>query len=109
MVLQVQGEARLGLHQEEHRRQAEELDEGDGPGIGLPVHILIFPDTHEPVEAALQGAEEGMQERASTLQDPGHVDPEGIGQTREQGQVQQVLSPGVAHWNFSGFSRAKTR
>ena len=109
LMLGIEGQGGLGLHQEEHRRQAEELDEGDGPGVGLPAHLIVLADAHEAVEAPLEGPQDRVEESAPAVQNPGHVGAQWVGHGQEHGQVQQVLSPGVAHWNVSGFSKAKAR
>jgi hypothetical protein len=108
-VFGIEGQARLRLQEKEDRPHPKQLRECDRPGIGLPAHVLILADAHEAVEAAFDGAEEGMEEGPLPLQDLRHERPEGERQPQKQGQVEEVLGPDVAHWNFSGLSRAKAR
>jgi hypothetical protein len=91
-------------------QNARHVEEQHGEGVDLPAHLLIGPDSAQPIDEPLEPAERAIEPHGAPLIDARHVGPERLGQEQEDDQVQQELQHAVRrHWKSSGLSNASVR
>ena len=109
-ALRVQRQPALEALEQVHDQQAREVEEQHRERVGLPAHLPVGPDARDPVDEALEPAQDALRGPGAPLVDPRHVEPERLGQRQEDDEVEGELQDAVAgHENTSGFRSATTR
>ncbi len=97
------GQVRLQALQREHDDETDEVDREHRQRVTTPVGLLGRIDARETIDQALDGPDDGREERSFTFEDPRHVGAQRLDQCHEHQQVHADLQQARAgHWNRSG-------
>ena len=102
-------DALQALEQVDHQ-QAGEVEDEHSHGVRLPPHLIVGPDPGQPVDEALEPAEDAVESDRPPLVDAGHVGPERLGQRQQDHHVQGELEESIRGYEkSSGLRSASTR